>query len=328
MVCGHRPVLGPVASFKLFSKMTPVSSLRAAFVRHAGILIEATLTPVARLLLALDNRGFRRAAFRAHSSRTDCILADKGTKKFIVLTSDKVLSKSVYVSTKNFEFEKLAKAITLLGPKFHLDTLVDVGANIGTVCIPAVKRGIARKAIAIEPEPRNYALLVANIYLNGMSNAIEHLNTAFGPADNESLEFELSEDNSGDHRIRVTSEDGINSESRRRVIRVRSERFDTRIRNLDKHSSLVKIDTQGYEGLVLQGAAQATSAQIPMVLEFWPYGLKRTGSFLLLKEAISQYRCYFDLSQAEPEPDLPTAIDSLYDRLGERGPATDILLSY
>ena len=35
----------------------------------------------------------------------------------------------------------------------------DIGANIGVISIPAVKRGLIKKAYAVEPEPQNYNLL-------------------------------------------------------------------------------------------------------------------------------------------------------------------------
>ncbi len=46
------------------------------------------------------------------------------------------------------------RAVSLLGRR-GLTSLIDIGANIGTICIPAVKCGLFDRAIAIEPEPLN-----------------------------------------------------------------------------------------------------------------------------------------------------------------------------
>ena len=39
------------------------------------------------------------------------------------------------------------------------DTFLDIGANIGVICIPAVKRGLVESANAVEPERKNFELL-------------------------------------------------------------------------------------------------------------------------------------------------------------------------
>lgn len=210
---------------------------------------------------------------------------------------------------------------------FGLDTLIDIGANIGTICIPAVKRGIAKRAIAIEPEPRNYRLLVANIYLNDVADKIEHYNLALGSKTNQIVTFELSTDNSGDHRVRISSENGKFSEAARQRISVKSTKFDDLIQRLDKTSCLIWMDTQGYEGHILLGADSAVNGRVPMVLEFWPYGMKRADAYASLRTAVMNYDYYYNLSEDKPTPVATSTIDSLYCRLGENGNYTDILLT-
>jgi len=254
-------------------------------------------------------------------------LAGASRETFIVITSDDTISRSVYVEG-GFEFEKLQKVVSLLGPGFRLDTLIDIGANIGTICIPAVCRGFARSAIAIEPEPRNFSVLTANIWLNGLSEKIRAHNVALGSESDRLLEFELSPDNSGDHRIRVSSESGLYLESSRKIISVRSMRYDDVVGAADRGSQLIWIDTQGYEGVVLQGAAGATSTRVPIVTEFWPYGMKRAASYGLFKQAVLNYESFFDLSQISPSAVAvsESSIDALYRKLGESENVTDLLL--
>ena len=209
---------------------------------------------------------------------------------------------------------------------FKLETLIDVGANIGTVCIPAVKRGLAANAIAIEPEPLNYRVLVANIFLNGLADKIKTYHLALGSEDNQTLELELSAGHSGDHRIHVANETGTASSGK--ITSVKSETFDSVVPAVDRNSCLVWMDTQGYEGIILQGAQNIIRAQVPMVVEFWPEGMKRMRSYPALKEALLNYSEYYDLSDehTRPVPITQKSVDALYEGLGETGQWTDVLL--
>jgi hypothetical protein len=45
-------------------------------------------------------------------------------------------------------------------------TSLDVGAPIGAICIPAVKRGLAGRSIAVQAVPVIALLLQANVALN------------------------------------------------------------------------------------------------------------------------------------------------------------------
>lgn len=61
------------------------------------------------------------------------------------------------------------------------------------------------------------------------------------------------------------------------------------------------------------------------MLEFWPYGLKRADGFASFKAALAGYGGYYDL--AHPQAKRPLDIlDALYDRIGEDGDFTDILV--
>ena len=110
--------------------------------------------------------------------------------------------------------------------------------------------------------------------------------------------LELSEDNHGDHRVRTESRDNtqmVYDESRRDVVDVSTIPLDELLsRNkIDvEQIGLVWIDTQGHEGYVLSAAKSLEQAKVPIVLEFWPYGLKRSGGFPLLRQFLSKTRLF------------------------------------
>jgi FkbM family methyltransferase len=179
-----------------------------------------------------------------------------------------------------------------------LELFIDVGANIGTSCIPAVARGYAKRAIAIEPEPHNCRLLRANIALNGLDNRITVHESACGIQDNETLELALSdEDNIGDHQIRP---DGGNGG--RKTVKIQSNTLDTSCPDVCD-GTLIWMDTQGYEGYVLAGAARWLGAGAPLVMEFAPYLMERNQSFELMKNALAQYASFHDLWRDWGEPE-------------------------
>lgn len=307
-----------------------LTGLRAPVGVYFYRFTDALLTTVLSFGHRFDNPLFRRAHFDSASRDREFLLTERGPEKFIVLAKDQALSRPVFVYG-NYEFEKFEKVHSLLENKgFKLGTLIDIGANIGTICIAAVKRGYALRAIAIEPEPKNYRALICNIYLNDLADKIIPFNLALGEMRDMSLTLELSTDNSGDHRIRVTSERGVSAEEQRQTIIVKSDTFDSVIPEVDKNSSLVWMDTQGYEGTILQGAQNALKVRVPMVLEFWPYGMKRTSSYPALREAILGYSHYYDLSDQEMNPIVmsESALDHLHQTLEKkgRGGFTDILL--
>ena len=227
------------------------------------------------------------------------------------------------------DYEALENALPLLGWEGPLDLLIDVGANIGTVCITAVKRGVAKRAIAIEPGPLNFSLLTANARINEVSDKVTMHNLALGAADDDHVTFELSNTNFGDHRVRKTTDAGLHDEDKRETVTIRSETFDTIVGPIAANKTLIWMDTQGYEGYILAGATNAIAQKVPMVLEFWPYGMNRSGSYLPLKQALvsSQYEWFYDLS--DPSTKIPLsgeALDTIYDQLGESGKFTDLLI--
>ena len=250
---------------------------------------------------------------------------------FLVASGDKGIAKRVFIDKEPFDYEKVTKVIALLGPTHTKSLLIDVGANIGTICIPAVNRNIFQQAIAIEPEPKNYSLLLANIAINNLTNKIKSLNIALGESDNQELSFELSNSNYGDHRIRKSIENGFFDEMNREVIKIRSDTLDKILLNqkpLNPNDVLIWIDTQGYEGYVLSGGQNVLNLHPPICLEFWPYGLKRSGCFQNLIDALIKngYSFFIDLEVSDEPISLSVeSLNNLYNKYGEEGNYTDIL---
>ncbi len=270
-----------------------------------------------------------RVGFFDAQPRGSLLLTPSGTESFVVSCSDRVIGRRLFASGQ-FEFENFDTMLPLLGAEFQRKCLIDIGANIGVICIPAVKRGLFEQAIAIEPEPRNYSLLVANVHINGLANRIETKNCALGDGQVAEVEMRLCQDNSGDHRVQSASRSNGDPSSSRETIRVPCFTFDQSIGPVDPRSTLIWMDTQGFEGFVLAGAVKALRSKPPLVVEFWPHGWEQTGCFPAFKRALrdSGYRWFYDLSNPIVRQEItPACFDQLYDRLGlESQSFTDLLI--
>lgn len=147
-------------------------------------------------------------------------------------------------------------------------TIVDVGANIGTYTRFLAKlAGEHGHVHAFEPSPQNFKRLHDNVGSSGNVSA----NRAAVGARNGTVKLYVSDELNVDHRT-FDSADGRSS-------------IDVPMIALDEYFSpgqrvdFIKIDVQGYELSVLQGARRVLEENrgIKLLMEFWPYGLAKAN---------------------------------------------------
>jgi len=222
---------------------------------------------------------------------------NKYGEKFGLFSNDNIISKEIFVN-EEFDLKKLIKTLNFLNKKYKIKNLYDVGANIGSICIPAVKRNLVETAFAIEPVSKNFKLLRINIILNNLEKKIKPLNFALSAEDDQNLDMELASENSGDHRIRLNKSDSnLYDEEKRKIEQVKTKKFDTLFQNLSGDSDLVWIDTQGFEPVILSGAQNLLKSKTPIVVEFWPYGLKRNNLWEQMRITLEMFNYFSDLSE-------------------------------
>ena len=158
-------------------------------------------------------------------------------------------------------------------------TYLDVGANIGLTTIP-IARNAQVLCVAFEPEPKNYRYLERNIQRNCAHDNVAILNFALFDRQT-SIDFELSKQNLGDHRIRLTASNGAWEEQARDVIQVKTDKLDAVIDQERLRLPLgVKIDAQGSECQIFAGGQAILSRAELVAFEYWPYGIERIGGSL------------------------------------------------
>jgi FkbM family methyltransferase len=228
------------------------------------------------------------------------------TKNGYMLTfsNDMVIGKSLR-DTGSFQEEDIEKAILLLEKnnlKVGRNTFLDVGSNIGTHTVHALRHGF-RKALCIEADPDNFRLLKINQIMNDIDSRCFNI-CAAASNDSGEVEMELSPTNYGDHRIVIKQKHtkSAHAENFWNRKRIRRETLDEMIRSADiavSEISFAWIDTQGHEGHVLSGARDFLASSTPFVAEFWPYGLERSDGWDLLRNVFEDSkREIFDLRRS------------------------------
>lgn len=137
------------------------------------------------------------------------------------------------------------------------DTYVDVGANIGTLVLTASNTvSNSGEVVGIEAHPETFKNLEANIKLNKFTN-IKLIRSAVGNHKG-SLFFS-----------------NINSDDQNKVLLEQKSGIEIEVNSLDEllseysNISLLKIDVEGYEKYVLEGALETLKKTKIILFESW-----------------------------------------------------------
>lgn len=123
--------------------------------------------------------------------------------------------------------------------------MIDVGANIGTFCIPGVLNNKIKECIAIEPVNRINKILKINISLNDLENKIKVFDYVISDKSKQKLNLIENKFNYGDNRFQIT-------QKKQKIFN--SRKLDTFINYFDTKKLIIKIDVQGFEDRVLIGS--------------------------------------------------------------------------
>jgi FkbM family methyltransferase len=294
--------------------------------RRIALLLGHLLPRLRRVLV----REIRLARWRLAQGRrkTLTVTTEQGT--FVVSTGDRALGRDLYYRREHElalirATTAMLRARDLLPPRGR-GTIIDVGANIGVISIGLLTLGEMERAVAVEPEPENFSLLRRNVALNGMNDRFHCLRLAVSDR-RGSLGLELSDVNSGDHRVRSVAIHGEafpdDAGRPRDVIAVDADRLDEMLDALPaefaRDVALIWLDVQGHEASVLRGGARTFSHGLPTVTEIWPWGLRCAGveppEFCALA---AEYWSRYWVLRGERLVSYPTAVlDSYFEELGD-----------
>jgi FkbM family methyltransferase len=151
--------------------------------------------------------------------------------------------------------------------------VVDGGANVGAFTMLAARlAGDSGRVYAFEPVPKNFELLQRGIDLNGYANVTATRCGLSNRSGSETLHLDRS--NLGGPSFRQA-----NIADRGGAIEVPTVSLDEFLAGREDSVDLIKLDTQGAEGLVLAGAERILASEgLRIVMEFWPSGLRNMGT--------------------------------------------------
>lgn len=163
--------------------------------------------------------------------------------------------------------------------KFLLDTFLrdggykflDVGANLGYFsCLFGKLAGPKGRVVAVEPEPNNFKQLKRNLRNNELNNVTAY-RCAVGAEDGVAKMGVYKAANRGRHSL-------VDLESCKEFIEVPVRRLDELLKDAASESwDLVKMDVEGYEPLVFQGAKETLARTKMLAMEYAPAYWRKAG---------------------------------------------------
>lgn len=246
---------------------------------------------LANLVGIATDRGARRNAVRVQMFRlarrfTPLVGVDGDGVRFVVSTRERDgVGMFTFVGHGVFQEQTFGPLVSALAEYADVTlagaTVLEIGANIGTETVSMLARHGVGNVIAVEPDPDNVRLLRANLALNDFEGRAKVLAIALSDTDG-TVTVEHSPDNFGDHRVRVANPGVLAraNEDGRETIDVPARTLDGLFAEgvIDPATlDLVWMDAQGHEAHILGGAA-ALPSHVPVLTEYWPYGLARAGA--------------------------------------------------
>lgn len=152
------------------------------------------------------------------------------------------------------------------------DSFIDVGANIGWYSLLLAK-GMRKNisVFAFEPDPLNFRLLNENVALNGAAN-IRTIRKALSDTEDSRPLYLYPHKNRGRHSLLP-----INDGERIMVETTTLDSFVLSEGISPEKVAFVKIDVEGYELNVLQGAGLLLDTVPVFLCEYSPSAMKRCG---------------------------------------------------
>jgi FkbM family methyltransferase len=201
-----------------------------------------------------------RVAFFADAARlTGHVSVAVDGVTYVISTGDRGVGEDLFVRQLRPELIVLRRALQVLGPPMAGRTaIVDVGANLGTTILPALRSGFT-DGVACEPGPETAELLRVNCALNGAADRVTVVEAAVSSVEGV-LSFDVSRGTPGRYAV-----DAGDAEQSIVVPAVTIDGLVERGTIEPARVGLFWIDAQGHEPEVLAAAGSLLAEAPPLV---------------------------------------------------------------
>lgn len=227
-----------------------------------------------------DTRYGRDLLIKAIGPRTRFMTVDCGDHLMTFSPGD-YLGRSVFVKN-HFDRDhvgRLMRKLAELGISVEGRTLLEIGANIGTHTVYFALTGAFGRIVAIEPDPRNFELLVENVRQNGFDDLV--LRLPYAASDREAeIEFFLHPNNHGKSSPSTRHADDV----RIAVPALPVPDILARAGVSEADIGLVWMDIEGYEPVAARSLERLFARRVPVHMEFTAefYGPGKAAEFVAM----------------------------------------------
>jgi FkbM family methyltransferase len=190
------------------------------------------------------------------------IYGDGWTCRWFPAEFDSVGRRIFWTGLRDWERETLPVMLQNIS---QAKCFIDVGANTGIYSVLGCTINPAVRVVAVEPTPRVCRALENNIAQNGYANRVTVLNIALADKEGE-VDFHEAHDAT----MSSLAPKGYRGQTGK-VIQVKCRTLDAVVAEMGLHPDFIKIDVEGFEGVVLSGAHEVLRTHRPrLVLEANP----------------------------------------------------------
>jgi FkbM family methyltransferase len=275
------------------------------------------------------DQGTARAEFlKTAVEFTPFVVAEAGETRYVIPTGDR-FSAQLFIKQQRREIrllKRVQQALEHAGADRGRDTLLEVGGNIGTGAVEAIRSHGFKHVLAFEPEPENFKILRMNAILNGVEDRVQCLQAAISDADGTAV-LQVSSRNSGAHSLSGGDVAAIGT------VEVPTVCFDGMVARgeLDPDAaSLLWMDIEGYEIHALMGARSLMERGVPVVMELNPPVLEAAGRADRLLPTLTPYYTHVvrmrDLNKGGEEAFQPLGSIAAFLQEARETKALDVLV--
>jgi FkbM family methyltransferase len=259
----------------------------------------------------------RKAFVNLAGTFTPYVVAEVDELLFFVSTADK-LGRSLFAHQRRQDLDVLQRSLAILaehgGRPPSESTLLEVGANIGTTTVSAIRRFGFKKVVALEPEPGNFRLLQLNLLANDAAAQVELLQVAASDRSGP-VRLTVSSRSSGVHTVVPADEAHIPG-----TIPTQAVSLDDLADDLlfaPEEIGLLWVDAAGGETPVLAGASTLLDRGTPLVVAVRPNLPDWAEARTRLSRLLGSYTHFANVRLAEPA--LRDRLEDVFETLQSPG---------